>query len=118
MAEEGQVSSAKLDVELDGFNGVNVANVDIEDICHEGTLEDVNDGEDQRPHEGVGKPYLVVESVSDDTVLDPLLPWQVNHSLHDQEACHDQLNGSLNTSCNAVGSPTNNVSKAVFEDDI
>ena len=117
MAEEGKVSSNQLYVELYRVQGVNMANVDIEDIRHEGALEDVNGGEDQRPHEGVCIPKLVVETVCDDTPHSALAPWKVYDTLNDQEACHDQLNWSLNTASNAMRGP-GNMLKLEKKDDI
>ena len=118
MAEEGKVSSNELDVERYRVPRVNMTNVDIEDIGHEGALEDVDGGEDQRPHEGVGVPELVVETICDDTVHGALAPWKVYDTLHDQEACHDQLNWSLNTASNAMRGPGNKIFKPENKDDI
>ena len=103
MAEEGKMSSDEVDVLLDIFHVADVSNVDIEDIGHEGALEDVHNGEHEGPHGDVGEGKLVVEAQSHLAVPHALLPWKVNDTLHDEEACHDELNGCFNATSDAVG---------------
>ena len=102
MAKERQMSAYEVNVEHEGVHGVDAANEDIEHVGHEGTLENVNDGEDEGPHGNVGKPDLVLETVRDHAEFGSLRPGQVDDARHDQEAGQDQLNWSLDAASNAV----------------
>ena len=104
MEEERQMTCSKVGVVLETRGALKLADVDIEDVDHDGALHHVHDGEDQRDGGDV-EVQLVAFAVSDEAPVPGLVPRQGQHLLHHQEERHHHLYGGLDTPGDAVGDP-------------
>ena len=79
--KEGKVTARQVDVVLKGLHAVHLADVDVEDVDHDGALDDVDPGEE----DGGGGDLEVDRvplAVRDGGGVEPLVPGQWQHVLH------------------------------------
>ena len=102
MEEEWQLTEDQVDILLEDGPRGDLANVDIEDVCEDGALHDVDDGEDEGPQRDAVEGELIAHCVSGQLCLCGLPPGNAEDALHDQEGVHHQLDGGLHTPRDAV----------------
>ena len=103
--EEGKVTARQVDVVLEGLHAVHLADVDVEDVDHQGALDDVDGGEEDGG-DGDVEVERVPLAVRDGGGVEPLVPGQRQHVLHHEVEGRHHLYRSLNAPGDAVRNPS------------